>query len=64
MDEMTITIRLSEEPPIPPPSLWEKVVEGWNELSTIQKAIVIVSSFGSGAGIVAISKGGEKKVVE
>ena len=64
MDERILTITLSEEPPEPPKGIWERIIEGWNELSTLQKALLILTSFGSGAGVVLLSKGGEEEVVE
>ncbi len=63
MDERTLTITLSAEPPVSLPNIWERIVGKWNEMSTIQKALVIFSSLGSGAGIVVLSKGEEKKAV-
>jgi len=64
MDERTLTITLSDEPPVPIPNIWERIIGKWNEMSTVQKALLIFSSFGSGAGAVVLLKGGEEKVVE
>jgi len=64
MDERTLTITLSDEPPVPIPNIWERIIGKWNEMSTIQKALLIFTSFGSGAGSVVLLKGEEEKVVE
>jgi len=65
MDERILTITLSDEPSVPLPNIWERIIGKWNEMSTIQKALIIFTSFGSGACAVILSKGGEEeKVVE